>query len=371
MLLTILKYAGLLIAAISSVWGITTDTSKEVDGKKVLTRHGKISILLVCLGFLISVASSVTEDYQNAKERQTRIQEDIQRTNKIILAGQIVTSLKFLWKFGNMSSSSVNIVKRGDSIASKMIMDYQQGGVRGPSQNGPAYRYNSLYPFIKSITRGVYDNYPESLLVLISIDNNHNAILPLGFLRDSLSFLNGLNTSELSDSIKYPVGVETNSMNDMAFEGHGRTDVNFPTISNRGSSIQIEWNLDPITFHNSFNRQIDYVNPSALFADTIEIALLLDFDRVPFPSTNFAISPEYAIWEYEFEAEPDQTLDTAKIQKGVLSQSSLHFTPNNLNDQTAEYSFLRYTYHPAYEKETGEAPACNVITLYYVKKIPK
>ena len=106
MLLMIFKYAGLLIASISSVIGTIGEATKIVDGRKIIIRTGRLSLMAIAIGFFISVVSTVIEDVQQSRAEQQAIRRDMERTNKIILSGQPLTSLSFTWTFDQIPSST-------------------------------------------------------------------------------------------------------------------------------------------------------------------------------------------------------------------------------------------------------------------------
>ncbi len=366
MWLSILKYSGLLIAAISSVWGITTDVSIEVDGKKKLSKEGYVAVILVGLGFLISVISTIVEDRMESDAREARLREDIRRTNKIILSGQPITSLYFSWQFNDVSREGLDLIWRGDTTSMGEIGREQQGGVRGPSQNGPAFRRNSLYPFIKMLFRNTADNEAEQFVMLISFDRDQTTVMPMAYLMDTAT-IEGKVASDYSRDGKFPVGVETVSSNEASFQGYGNSRYNYPQISYEKDTVYIDWYLDPVTFADSYNTQVTDMSPSAYFPDTLKVALLYDFETLPFESENFALAPDYIFWDDVGGVEPVSSIDTLAIQADLLKRSSLYFTPNALRDQTVSYRFLEYFAQPVVEKDVGEAVACNALVLVFVR----
>jgi hypothetical protein len=57
-----LKYLGVIVGTASSIWGVLTDPKKDgPDGRKVLTRPGKISIVVTTISLVVSLTSAAVE----------------------------------------------------------------------------------------------------------------------------------------------------------------------------------------------------------------------------------------------------------------------------------------------------------------------
>jgi hypothetical protein len=61
-LLTFFQYAGPVVATVSSIWAATHKISRQVDGRKTLTRAGRVAIGLAIGGLVITPASSYLKD---------------------------------------------------------------------------------------------------------------------------------------------------------------------------------------------------------------------------------------------------------------------------------------------------------------------
>ena len=104
-MLTFLKYAGLVLAALSTVWGTTRELSVKTDTGKTLTRPGYVAVGITVLGLLISVISNVLSDQEARKRREGEIAAEVRRTQRIILASQPLTSLDLEWSFSELRPS--------------------------------------------------------------------------------------------------------------------------------------------------------------------------------------------------------------------------------------------------------------------------
>jgi len=74
-ILTALPYAGLLLATVSTIWGLTHELYiKDEHNRRHLTRAGRYSIALALLGLFISLNTAVLKtitDKQNKANAQT------------------------------------------------------------------------------------------------------------------------------------------------------------------------------------------------------------------------------------------------------------------------------------------------------------
>src|SRR5262249_18377308 len=96
-LLTLLKYAGLVIAAASAIWGTTSEMTTVYEGRKRLTHAGYIAICFTVFGLLISVVSNILEDTQKVYDQNATLLAEVKRTNRIIMSSQPLTSLGLFW----------------------------------------------------------------------------------------------------------------------------------------------------------------------------------------------------------------------------------------------------------------------------------
>lgn len=364
MLLTFLKYTGLIIAAASSVWGITTDVTKKVHRRKRLTRGGYISISLTLLGFLISVGSTVVEDRQKSIEQENALRADIRKTNRIILASQPLTSMTLFWEFHEVADSVVRIVTDGTRIADSLVGHEQ--GERGRSQNGGTYRENTLYPFLSSIVHRPMQTDSLPFLFLIGLDDTKNTVLPLGYLFQSVTFNGGPLDSLIARHQQLPAGIETDEGIDAGFCGHGDAVNASPSIAVRRDTVSVSWDLDPLTFSHSICQEIASVHPTANLPDTLHILLIYNFKELPFPSTNLSYSPDFDVWtQNPADGKLNEVPDTSSLDHQLVAHSWIRLTPNSLTDQTLTYRYLKAEGRHITDKDVGEAVACNAIILYF------
>jgi len=114
-ILTILKYLGLCLAAVSSIWGITHElTIKTADNRKRLTKAGIVSILFVVIGLVLSIISEDIGRKHAAQNQFAKVAAEARRTNEITIASQPLTSLKFVLQFESSDTSFRKKMEDGD-----------------------------------------------------------------------------------------------------------------------------------------------------------------------------------------------------------------------------------------------------------------
>src|SRR5262245_37697875 len=105
-MLTLLKYAGLLLATVASIWGaVTQTTAKGPKGKTIISRAGWVTIGFIVVGMLIAIATNILEDIENDKLGKLREWRESERAHQIIAASQPLRTLTLRWEFGGVPTS--------------------------------------------------------------------------------------------------------------------------------------------------------------------------------------------------------------------------------------------------------------------------
>jgi len=150
--LIVLKYMGLALAAGSSVWGTTNDlTTTTSDGQRLLTRAGRISILLTIVGPLLSIIFEDLQRRDPARTQAAQVTAEAQRTNEIILAGQPLTSLSLHLQFASASPALWEAMTKGKDDMRKNA-DTSQGGTPEVPFDVEEYRA-ALMPLFSYVAR--------------------------------------------------------------------------------------------------------------------------------------------------------------------------------------------------------------------------
>jgi len=371
-LLTVLKYAGLILATVSSVWAATNVVSREVNGKKKLTLAGKISLALTLGGFLISISSTLLQDHQNKVKGEAAALKEIRKTNQIILAGQPLTSLQVQWKFDARNNFLGPLLDSCKSDWNRYHMEEVQGGTIATQANA-LYKTYYLYPFLGSI---INDSviYESSFLMLMSLDNTQSSVLPFGCLNDTVLYP-GYNKETpfyrdwlgkqhllLSGGISFSRDVKESAHfgEDITL---GRTMSRTPFLTQKNDSVIFNWNLDPFNFMRCVDKMDPNLTLTANLPRNLKLLLLHNIKTVPFVNNNMAYSPEFDLWG-EYGADK-------KIQNEILSHSDIYLTPNGLIEETSHYRLSKMVKKrlTSYERdedidwEEEASPNCWILTF--------
>lgn len=350
-----LKYAGLALAASSSIWATFNElTVTTPEGHKRVTSAGVVSIGLTLLGLLISFVSQDLERRRATKVAKEQLATEATRTNEIIIAGQPLTSLSLTWSFYGIDRGLAELLKKGDDEALAFIMDQQ--GNRGGEENRALYRGMQLYPFLLGLARSFakVSSKPDlfSILTLVALDDDPNTVLPFGLI-DNKVLSTWLQHSKTSEVPSLP-SVETN-MNAYL----GNSDLrNWPSLETSESDVIVSWRLDPSTFAKCISRQNNFVAPTAKLPHPLRIAALFDVAGLPFKPGNFALPVDENFWNF-----PDYQDNRNSNFRGTLDPitsdftSSVQLVPNN--SALVAYSYkLSGVYETLFRDGYGEAINC-------------
>lgn len=341
-LLTVLKYLGLALAAGSSIWGtVNVLTISTPDGRKKLTSAGRVSIALTILGLIISFTSESVQRQIAAAQ----VVSDAQRA----IASQPLTGLELTWDFRGLDNGLVQVLKRGNDDAMKFLEDAQ--GERDAQQNGALYRADQLYPFLLALSRElVNDSTTErestkkedpakqggtDVLVLLPLDDDQNTVLSFGLV--SANMFRG-KTNEAPT----PAGVRSVETQNNAEMGNGDL-ANWPELDAGANNARITWHLDPTSFAKSISRQNQSIIPTARFPSVLHIALLFDIHELPFKEGNFAAPLDQDFW-FRLEGRHARDASPAPVTLNRGFSSSVRIIPNR-----SSMAVYNYDLHSAYE----------------------
>jgi hypothetical protein len=367
--LTVLKYLGLALAAGSSIWGTVNELTVTVDGRKKLTRAGRVSIALTILGLVISVTS---EDIQR-RIVAAQAAAEAQRTNDIVMGGQPLTGLTLSWTFGGLDKDLLDVLKKGDAEANKYL--YHAQGNRDAQQNGALYRVDQLYPFLLALSRKLVNETsiepakdtdaappkskanqkerikatqeqpttPEqdpSVLMLLPLDDDQNAVLSFGFLAKLPTEAQG--KEKTPPPSKIPPSIENTD-----YSYFGNTSLsNWPRLDQKADAVTIAWHLDPTTFASSISKQNQAIGPTAKLPEVLHIALIFDIDTLPFTNGNLAAPEDQTFWFASAPGRGEIDPGPAPITLKNGFTSVIRLTPNS----SALVAF-NYDLHAIYETQ--------------------
>jgi len=359
-----LKYAGLVIASLSSAVGIFGEGSRDIGGHRVLTIVGYLSLGLTFFGLLISFLSQMAEDRQKTREQKTLALREIERTSQIILAGQLLVSLRVLWTFPVVDAGLNQKMQDGAKEINENALT-TQGGVPQVPWEMQKY-YSRLLPFLKhvigTIPLGTYNllGHPNgSTLFVILLDDAGNAVIPFGDLAPSES-----DARERSYSPHYLNSLSGVFISSKKLDPKRRI-LNFPEIVGDGTEdnpYTLSWTLDPVTLPAAVCKNNNLVPSTCLLPKLLKIAVLFKFYDLPVDGETIASIDQNAVWDGAGNVEPVSASD-------LLANSHLELSPNGHNLANAEYRFKQLYYKSLYYSQGSWADGqCVVLEFSRVEQ---
>jgi len=336
MVLIIIKYFGLCLAAVSSVWGTINNLTAELpNGKKRLTRAGVVSVALTIIGLATSILSEDLQRRNAAAEQSNKIAAQAKRTNQIIISAQPLTSLALSLQFESPDEQLRKEMADGDTKISENAKD-EQGGVETPYDT---MEYEAhVIPLLKYLahlgTNSMPHEAPEegeqppsrtdedSVFALMPLDDSPNAVLSFGQLSTKASWDTSDGSAALSAGFT-PVNLNTR-------KSASSPNVEWHLDGNSNATYILKWDLDPVTLNNSIDQQVEDIRPTAKLPLSIKIAVFHGGDTLPFATNNFALSQAVNLWKEE-----DPGTET-NMQKVVLPME-LSLRVNGFNELVYNY----------------------------------
>jgi len=328
MILTILKYLGLCLAAVSTIWGLTHElTVKTPDNRKRLTKAGIVSILFVAIGLVLGIVSDDIGRRQAAKEQFAKVAAEARRTNEIIIAAQPLTSLNFSLQFETADTGFRKQMEDAEKEIEENAMSSQGGVPRIPFE---AMEYeSSLIPMLKFLSQAgdkknntaakneeAENNATDSngIIALVPLDDAPNAILSFGEISGNAEWNNHDTANKLSAGFS-------------SVDNGARTGTSSPqtskTFATAGpSKYSIDWNLDPVTLESAVDRANAAIRSGAKLPRVLKLVILRIGATLPFAYNNFALTKSDP-WHIN---KGDDTLKTTKLSNMTLTASVNGFT---------------------------------------------
>jgi hypothetical protein len=365
--LSFLKYFGLGLAAVSSIWGAINDLTTTRGGRRKLTRAGVASIAMTLIGLVTSIVSEDLQRRHEARAQKEQVAAEAKRTNDIIIAGQPLRSLEVTWKLGGFDNALADLLDKGNKKALHII-EYEMQGERSAEQNNAVFREQVLYPFLVWLSRRFADKAVEgnakdksedkerakdrdgSIVVLFALDDDQGAVLPFGYLEKlkPWGWHGDVEKQKEADSVP---SLEVGSHAEL-----GNSDLeSWPAFKGRGTEATISWRLDPQTFFRAVNKQNEHVAPTAKLPDSLRIAVLFDIGHLPFEIGNFALAQDRNFWKFPDYHDSQNSYFRGKIDPITPAfTSSVKLVPNNSALVSYHYALDR-VYETLFLDGWGEA----------------
>jgi len=280
--------------------------------------------------------------------KQSLIENSIQHMHEIILAGQPLTSLKFQWSFKSRDTNLRKIMAEGERAIMENA-ETSQGGVPVVPFDLENYT-DALIPLISWISSGGEQLDSEqsskrhtnahkgSVVVLIPLDESFNTILSFGMIPDDDELWRWKGEEKKTQLISAGFAPGFSE----ARRGYSTPSVNtkLEDARNEGMSLySIGWSLDPVTLAASVDRMNPSIMPTAKLPSLLKIAVIKNFDSLPFERNNFAKTAAENLWQ-------SQDTDRKNVRFGThFSEMTLSFEVNGFPEKKYNY-VLKDMYKP-------------------------
>jgi hypothetical protein len=354
MILVVLKYVGLCLAAGSSVWGtIHNLTIDSPDGRRRITKAGFISIGLTILGLVVGVVSEDLQRRQSATEQSNQVTREAKRTNEIIIAAQPLASLFFSLSLRSSDESLLKQYKDAKQAIQENA-ETSQGGV--PSVPFDTMEYESeLIPFLRylavlsrqgdtsqQITTEQYKSSTqmETVFAILPLDDSANTVLSFGRLENEAQWYDSKSKFQLSTGF-LPINSNARPGNSVP---HLQVDLN----DHGASNYRLTWDLDPVTLENAINRGVEHIRATGKLPPKLEFAIFTGDEILPFGEGNFAESRAVNLWRSTTSS------GEKKKSRANLPPIVLTIQVNGFTELTYSYRLVAIEQHTLYDREEDE-----------------
>lgn len=268
--------------------------------------------------------------------KQSLLADSVRRTNQIIIAGQPLMSLDVRWSFTSASPKLLGAI-RADEAAERDNDESSQGGVpREPPAVLVGNRALTLLSFVARAGPPVErenDGVSTGPLVLLPLDDAHNAILYMGVPPDSEPAAGGRS----------------------GFSPDGLA-VTRASVAG-GTRYQMSWQLNSAILPQYVDRQNASVPSTSNMPRLLDIVLLSDFENSPVKADNFATPEVDSLWAHYSDSPVrlDHWFNGMTLDIGV----------NGFSDMTYRYRLTRGWRRVVYRD--GEDVDGNCLVLEFVR----
>jgi len=366
-ILTLLKYSGLALATISSIWSVTNVISKEIDGKKKLTRAGKIAVLLTISGLAISITSNMLEDRLKAKKAMEAAVNEARRTNRIILAGQPLSSLSFELNYSKEETDFNESWKEADEHWQHEAES--EPGEVSSSKGAAIFRGYMTFPMFGASVSAP-NRKPPFFLFLVSLDADQNNIVSYGYLDTDAALYNTTGNKRerllFRQAVPYSKGIFLDDNVAAAAYYGDDSKIREPHFLRDSSHVTLKWDLNAYTLHNCLNKINENIPLMANLPSVIKVAIIFDMEYLPFSSGNMTFSNRF-LWEESDMDSPNSLETIADSIRHVYANSAISLVPNQLSDQVLHYKLRKAYKKIVLDEEWEETTICKALLLLYEK----
>ncbi|WP_421997037.1 hypothetical protein [Reyranella sp.] len=353
-ILAILKVAGFVVTAASTLWALTQKLSEDdASGRKRLTRAGWVALTFVIVGALTSVLSFDLESRRRIEDARVAQQRDAQRLKRLIVAGQTITSFAIEWQFSDVSDSLQKSFEATEEKLEKLPDQDEERfkqlhGVEREESFALLRRYWQLYPFFQEI--GGAKSGDSSVVVVIALDNPAATVASFGILDYAPTpeakgrFGEASRRNYTSEHTKDAgAGIEFNETVEAFFRMNQEAPRSrssplaggSPTLTRRGSQFLVTWHVAAAHLAATIDRVSGGVSTSASLPDALRILVLYRLFDLPVRPSNFAVP----LWRENYLGDPSlfNVANGSSKPRVPFGRSVLRIVPNEMGEVAATY----------------------------------
>lgn len=268
-----------------------------------------------------------------AASKQEVLENNLRRTNEIIVAVQPLTSLSLTWEFQSADAGLREAMKKGQQAINKNAWTSQAGTPEIPFEEMDYTQ--ALLPLLSYIARLADDGSNTddddtavdkgSIAVLLPLDEAQNTVLSFGDIRSGVPWSDERKNPPVAAGFWRVQGARKINKTPQA---NGEVEPDARDVP----SYTIGWVLDPDDLPKAIDRKNSFVALTAKLPRKLKLAILYDVKFWPFPRNNFA-EPHARLW-----ADNDGELEEVAVTKDKLTNMTISIAVNGLTE-------LEYKYH--------------------------
>jgi hypothetical protein len=274
--------------------------------------------------------------------KQEVLENNLRRTNEVIVAVQPLTSLSLKWESTSTNAKLWQAMTKGERAVNENAETSQGGTPEIPFEEVDYTQ--KLLPLLSYIARLVDDGSQKeesddlvtsegrkkaidksSIAVLLPLDEAKNTVLSFGDIRPGVPWSDEKKAPAVAGGFWRVQGARKISKTPQVIAklGPGEGDL---------SSYRISWVLDPADLPKSIDRKNGSIASTAKLPRKLRFAILYDVKFWPFPKNDFA-DPHASLW-----TDNDGQLQEVTVGRDKLTSMTISITVNGLSE-------LEYNYH--------------------------
>jgi hypothetical protein len=273
--------------------------------------------------------------------KQEVLENNLRRTNEIIVAVQPLTSLSLTWESTSTSAGLRQAITKGEQLA-QANAETSQGGTPEVPFEEVDYT-EKLLPLLSYIARLVDDGGQKdddddavtsaglkkaidkgSIAVLVPLDEANNTVLSFGDIQSGVPWSGEDKSPAVAAGFWRVQGARKISKTP-------QVTARFASDESNISSYKINWVLDPADLPKAIDKKNRFIASTAKLPRKLRIAILYDVKFWPFPKNDFA-DPHARLW-----ADNEDQLQEIAVGRDKLAGMSISMTVNGMSELEYRY----------------------------------